>query len=81
MAERSKVEKFSISELANLRDELQVYRDDSWQAADVVGILRAEGTEANPATIRQAVSVTDAFNRLDEFASGKWTPCRQRSSR
>ena len=64
MAERSKVEKFSISELANLRNELQVYRDDAWQAADVVSaFLAGRGYGANPATIRQAVSVMDAFNR------------------
>ncbi len=64
MSERSKVEKFSMSELANLRNELQVYRDDAWQAADVVSaFLAGRGYGANPATIRQAVSVTDAFNR------------------
>ena len=64
MPERSKVEKFSMSELANLRNELQVYRDDAWQAADVVSaFLVGRGYGANPATIRQAVSVMDAFNR------------------
>jgi hypothetical protein len=64
MPERSKVEKFSMSELANLRNELQVYRDDAWQAADVVSaFLAGRGYGANPATIRQAVSVMDAFNR------------------
>ena len=64
MADRSKVEKFSMSELANLRNELQVYRDDSWQAADVVSaFLAGRGYGANPATIRKAVSVMEAFNR------------------
>ena len=64
MPERSKVEKFSMSELANLRNELQVYRDDAWQAADVVSaFLAGRGYGANPATMRQAVSVMDAFNR------------------
>jgi hypothetical protein len=63
MAEGSKVEKFSMSELANLRNELHAYRDDSWQAADVVSaFLAGRGYGANPATIRQAVSVIDAFS-------------------
>jgi hypothetical protein len=63
MAEISKVEKFSRSELANLRNELQVYRDDSWRAADVVSaFLAGRGYGANPATIRKTVSVIDAFN-------------------
>jgi len=64
MAEGSKVEKFSMSELANLRNELQVYRDDSWQAADVVSaFLAGRGYGANPVTIRKAVCVMEAFNR------------------
>jgi hypothetical protein len=64
MAESSKVEKFSMSELANLRNELQVYRDDSWQAADVVSaFLAGRGYGANPAAIRKAVCVIEAFNK------------------
>ncbi len=63
MAEGSKVEKFSMSELASLRNELQPYRDDSWQVADVVAaFLAGRGYGANPATIRQAGRVMDAFN-------------------
>jgi hypothetical protein len=63
MAESSKVEKFSMSELVNLRSELQVCRDDSWQVADVVSaFLAGRGYGANPETIRKTVSVIDAFN-------------------
>lgn len=36
MAERAKVEKFSASEVADLRLELSKSAVDSWQAADIV---------------------------------------------
>jgi hypothetical protein len=63
MAEGSKVEKFSTSELASLRNELQEYRSDSWQAADVVSaFLVGRGYGVDMATVRHAVSVMDAFN-------------------
>ena len=63
MAEGSKVEKFSMSELANLRNELQEYRSDSWQAADVVSaFLVGRGYGVNTATMRQAVSTMEAFS-------------------
>jgi hypothetical protein len=63
MAEGSKVEKFSISELANLRNELQEYRSDSWQAADVVSaFLVGRGYGVNTARMRQAVSTMEAFS-------------------
>jgi hypothetical protein len=62
MAEGSKVEKFSMSELANLRNELQEYRSDSWQAADVVSaFLVGRGYGVNTATMRHAVGTMDAF--------------------
>jgi hypothetical protein len=71
MAEGSKVEKFSMSELANLRTELQEYRSDSWQTADVVSaFLVGRGYGVDMARVRKAVSMTDAFtgpvNQLQE---------------
>jgi hypothetical protein len=64
MAEGPKVEKFSISELANLRNELQEHRNDSWQAADVVSaFLVGRGYGVDMATVRKAVSMTDVFTR------------------
>ena len=63
MGDGSKVEKFSISELANLRSQLQEYRTDSWQAADVVSaFLVGRGYGVNMTTMRQAVAMMDAFN-------------------
>jgi hypothetical protein len=63
MAEGSKVEKFSMSELANLRNELQEYRSDSWQAADLVSaFLVGRGYGVNTATMRQEVSTMEAFS-------------------
>lgn len=63
MADGSKVEKFSMSELANLRNQLQEYRSDLWQAADVVSaFLAGRGYGVNMTTMRQAVFMMDAFN-------------------
>jgi hypothetical protein len=63
MAQESKVEKFSISELANLRNELLEYRIDTWLAADVVSaFLVGRGYGVNSAKIRDAVCAMDAFN-------------------
>lgn len=63
MADGSKVEKFSMNELVNLRNELQEYRSDAWQAADVVSaFLVGRGYGVNMATMRQAVGMMDAFN-------------------
>jgi hypothetical protein len=63
MAEASKVEKFSVSELANLRSELLEYRSDSWQAADVVSaFLVGRGYGVDPATVRTAVGGMDGFS-------------------
>jgi hypothetical protein len=63
MADGSKVEKFSMSELANLRNELQEYRSDSWQAADVVSaFLAGRGYGVNTARMRHAVSTMEAFS-------------------
>jgi hypothetical protein len=62
MGEGSKVEKFSMSELTNLRNEFQEHRSDSWQAADVVSaFLVGRGYGVNSASMRQAVSAMDAF--------------------
>jgi hypothetical protein len=63
MARESKVEKFSMSELANLRNELLESRIDTWQAADVVSAFlvgRGYGVDT--------VSVRDVVTRLDTFA-------------
>lgn len=69
MAEASKVEKFSKSELSNLRNELQEYRSDSWQAADVVSaFLVGRGYGVNSATMREAVSRMEAFNSSSDAA-------------
>lgn len=62
MAEGSKVERFSMSELTSLRNELLEYRSDSWQAADVVSaFLVGRGYGVNTATMRHAVDNIDAF--------------------
>jgi hypothetical protein len=63
MAQGSKVEKFSMSELTDLCNELLEYRSDSWQAADVVSaFLVGRGYGVNRATMRQAVSEMEAFS-------------------
>jgi hypothetical protein len=63
MAQGSKVEKFSMTELSNLRNELLEYRSDSWQAADVVSaFLSLRGYGVNTATMRAVVGSIDAFS-------------------
>jgi len=63
MATESKVEKFSMSELTNLRNELLESRIDSWQAADVVSaFLAGRGYGVDTLTIRETVSRLDAFS-------------------
>jgi hypothetical protein len=63
MAEGSKVEKFSMSELANLHNELQEHRSDTWQAAAVVSaFLVGRGYGVDAATVRQALCTMDAFS-------------------
>jgi hypothetical protein len=63
MDQGSKVEKFSMSELANLRNELMQSSIDSWQAADVVSsFLAGRGYGVNTASIRDAVARLDPFS-------------------
>jgi len=63
MATKSKVEKFSMSELTNLRNELLESPIDSWQAANVVSaFLVGRGYGADVVAIRDAVSRLDAFS-------------------
>jgi hypothetical protein len=63
MSDKSLVEKFSMSELANLRSELMQSGIDSWQAADVVStFLIGRGYGVNTTTMRDAVTRLEAFN-------------------
>jgi hypothetical protein len=63
MAEQSKVEKFSISELTRLHNDLQEHRNDSWQAADVVSaFLVGRGYGVNMDMVRRAVTMMDGFS-------------------
>ena len=62
MATESKIEKFSLSELTNLRNELLEAQIDTWQAANVVSaFLVGHGYGADTVTIRDAVARLDAF--------------------
>ncbi len=62
MARDSKVEKFSMSELASLRSELVQSGIDSWQAADVVcTFLAGRGYGVNTTLMRDAVLKLDPF--------------------
>jgi hypothetical protein len=72
MTDGSKVEKFSMSELANLRNELQEYRSDAWQAADVVSaFLVGRGYGVDMATVRKTIgmmsALTGTVNPLQEM--------------
>jgi hypothetical protein len=63
MAEKYGVEKFSMSELANLRTELMQAGLDSWQAADVVSaFLVGRGYGVDAVTVRDAVTRMEAFS-------------------
>ena len=63
MAKESKVEKFSTSELTNLRNELLESQIDSWQAANVVSaFLVGRGYGADAVAIRAAVTRLEAFS-------------------
>ncbi|AXC12834.1 hypothetical protein ACPOL_3549 [Acidisarcina polymorpha] len=63
MAEQSKVEKFSMSELSSLRSELMQSGIDSWQAADVVSaFLVGRGYGVNTITVRDVVTRLDPFS-------------------
>lgn len=63
MAKESKVEKFSMSELTNLRNDLLGSPIDSWQAANVVSaFLVGRGYGVDTMTIRDAVIRLEAFS-------------------
>jgi len=63
MADKFGVEKFSMSELANLRTELMQAGLDSWQAADVVSaFLVGRGYGVDTATVRDAVTRMETFS-------------------
>jgi hypothetical protein len=60
----SKVEKFSVTELGNLRTELMQYGIDSWQAADVlVNFLAGHGYGASPQRARAAIARLEGTGR------------------
>lgn len=62
MVNKSRVEKFSMSELSKLRNELLESPIDTWQAAAVVSaFLVGRGYGADTRTIRDAVIRLDAF--------------------
>jgi lipopolysaccharide biosynthesis regulator YciM len=63
MVDKSRVEKFSMSELANLRCELMQAGIDSWQAADVVSaFLVGRGYGVDTASVRAAITRMDAYS-------------------
>ena len=63
MTESSKIEKFSTTELVNLRNELMQSGIDSWQAAEVLhGFLTGRGYGVS------AQNARDAIGRLVEPA-------------
>jgi hypothetical protein len=71
MTDNNMVEKFSVVELANLRNELLRSGLDSWQAAEVVShFLAGRGYGANPEDLRTAVhhleGVSCTFERMQE---------------
>ncbi len=62
MTKASRVEKFSMSELTNLRNELLESRTDTWQAAAVVSaFLVGRGYGVDTRAMRDAVIRLDAF--------------------
>ena len=71
MNDNGMVEKFSVRELANLRNELLQSGLDSWQAAQVVShFLSGRGYGANSEDVRSAVhhleEVSCTFERMQE---------------
>jgi hypothetical protein len=67
MAERPGIEKFSMSELEKLRNELMQSAIDSWQAANVVSaFLTGRGYGVNSTTVRNTVASLDAFSSSAE---------------
>jgi hypothetical protein len=67
MAEVAKIEKFTASELADLRSELMKSKIDSWQAADVVStFLAGRGYGVNCNAMRNAVPRLDILGGSPE---------------
>jgi hypothetical protein len=71
MISNSMVEKFSVTELANLRNELLHAGLDSWQAAEVVtSFLSGRGYGTNSEDVRSEVhhleGVSCSFERMQE---------------
>jgi hypothetical protein len=61
MTRNAKVEKFSATELAGLRTELQQSGIDHWQAAEVLsGFLTGRGYGVSPQNARDALSRLEA---------------------
>jgi len=62
MAEETRIEKFSMSELSRLRAELMQAGIDSWQAADVVSTFLVDrGYGVDTFAVRNAVSRLEPF--------------------
>jgi len=56
MAEAAKIEKFTPTDLAALREQLMKSRSDSWQAAELVSdFLQGRGYGVNTKAIRTAL--------------------------
>lgn len=62
MADETRIEKFSMSELTRLRAELMQSGIDSWQAADVVSTFLVDrGYGVDTGAARKAVTRLEAF--------------------
>lgn len=62
MAEETRIEKFSMSELSRLRSELMQSGIDSWQAADVVStFLIDRGYGVDSSAMRNAVTRLEPY--------------------
>ncbi|HEY0796625.1 MAG TPA: hypothetical protein VGD64_12675 [Acidisarcina sp.] len=71
MISNNMVEKFSVTELANLRNELLHSGLDSWQAAEVVTcFLSGRGYGTNAEDLRSAVHLLEgvccSFDRMQQ---------------
>ena len=69
MTPASRVEKFSVAELTNLRRELLHSGLDSWQAAEVIsGFLTGRGYGTDTQEVRSAVlRIESAAGNLDRM--------------
>ncbi len=67
MSEIAQIEKFTPSELAELRNELMKSKIDSWQAADMVSaFLAGRGYGVNVNAMRKAVPRMDILGGSPE---------------